>query len=43
VAVVRNMAASRGSSVSIVSDNGLDDRAIKVRSPTEAKNFSSNF
>jgi hypothetical protein len=26
-----------GSSVSIVSDYGLDDRAIKVRSPAEAK------
>jgi hypothetical protein len=32
---------SRGSSVSIVSDYGLDDRAIGVRSPAEAKNFSS--
>jgi hypothetical protein len=30
------------SSVSIVSDYGLDDRAIEVRSPTEAKDFSSS-
>jgi hypothetical protein len=30
-----------GSSGSIVSDYGLDDRAIGVRSPTEAKDFSS--
>jgi hypothetical protein len=28
-----------GSSVSIVSGYGLDDRAIKVRSPAEAKGF----
>jgi hypothetical protein len=34
---------SRGSSVSIVSDYGLDDRAIGVRSPAGAKDFSSNF
>jgi hypothetical protein len=32
---------SRGSSVSIVSDYGLDYRAIEVRSPTEAEDFSS--
>jgi hypothetical protein len=31
-----------GSSVSIVSDYGLNDRAIGVRSPTEAEDFSSN-
>jgi hypothetical protein len=30
---------SRGSSVSIVSDYGLDDRAIGVQSPAEAKYF----
>jgi hypothetical protein len=30
-----------GSSVSIVSGYGLDDRAIVVRSPAEAKDFSS--
>jgi hypothetical protein len=28
-----------GSSVSIVSDYGLDDRVIEVRSPAEAKEF----
>jgi hypothetical protein len=28
-----------GSSVSIVSGYGLDDRAIEVRSPTEAREF----
>jgi hypothetical protein len=33
---------SRGSSSSIVSDYGLDDRAIEVRSPTGAENFSSS-
>jgi hypothetical protein len=32
---------SRVSSVSIVSDYGLDDRAIGVRSPARAKDFSS--
>jgi hypothetical protein len=32
-----------GSSGSIVSDYGLDDRAIGVRSPAEAKDFSSNL
>jgi hypothetical protein len=32
--------SSRGSSVSIVSDYGLDDRAIEVRSPTGAEDFS---
>jgi hypothetical protein len=32
-----------GSSVSIVSDYGLDDRAIGVRSPAGAKDFSSIF
>jgi hypothetical protein len=31
---------SRGSSVSIVSDYGLDDRAIGVRSPAGAKDIS---
>jgi hypothetical protein len=33
---------SRVSSVSIVSDYGLDDRAIGVRFPAEAKDFSSS-
>jgi hypothetical protein len=32
-----------GSSVSIVSDYGLDDRAIGVRSPAEAKDFSCSL
>jgi hypothetical protein len=32
---------SRGSSVSIVSYYGLDDRAIEVRFPAGAKEFSS--
>jgi hypothetical protein len=36
-----NMLESRGSSGSIVSDYGLDDRAIEVRSPTGA-DFSSS-
>jgi hypothetical protein len=31
---------SQGSSGSIVSDYGLDDRAIEVRSPAGAKDFS---
>jgi hypothetical protein len=34
---------SRGSLVSIVSDYGLHDRAIEVRSPAEAKDFSSTL
>jgi hypothetical protein len=34
---------SRVSSVSIVSGYGLDDRAIEVRSPADAKDFSSNL
>jgi hypothetical protein len=34
---------SRGSSVSIVSDYGLDDRAIGVRSAVGEKDFSSNL
>jgi hypothetical protein len=33
---------SRGSSGSIVSDYGLDNRAIDVRSPTGAQDFSSS-
>jgi hypothetical protein len=33
---------SRGSSGSIVSDYGLDVRAIEVRSPTGAEDFSSS-
>jgi hypothetical protein len=34
---------SRVSSGSIVSDYGLDDRAIGVRSPAGAKDFSSSL
>jgi hypothetical protein len=34
---------SRGSSVSIVFDYGLNDQAIRVRSPAGAKDFSSNL
>jgi hypothetical protein len=34
---------SRISSVSIVSDYGLDNRAIAVRSPAGAKDFSSSL
>jgi hypothetical protein len=34
---------SRGSSGGIVSDYGLEDRAIGVRSPAGAKDFSCNF
>jgi hypothetical protein len=34
---------SRGSSVSIVSGYGLDDRTIEVRSPAGAKDFSSSL
>jgi hypothetical protein len=40
---VHKSKGSRGSSGSIVSDYGLDDRAIGVRSPAGAKNFSSNL
>jgi hypothetical protein len=32
---------SRGSSVTIVSGYGLDDRVIEVRSPAEARDFST--
>jgi hypothetical protein len=35
----RETSVSQGSSVSIVSGYGLDDRAIKVRSSAEAKGF----
>jgi hypothetical protein len=34
---------SHGSSVSIVSDYRLDDRAIGVRSPAEVEDFSSSL
>jgi hypothetical protein len=36
-------AGSWGSSVSVVSDYELDDRAIEVRSPAGAKDFSSKL
>jgi hypothetical protein len=39
--IILPSAMSRGSSGSIVSDYGLDDRVIEVRSPTGAENFSS--
>jgi hypothetical protein len=41
--IVQHCYRSRVSSVSIVSDYGLDDRAIGVQSPAEAKDFSSNL
>jgi hypothetical protein len=41
--VVNICVLSRGSSVSIVSDYGLDDREIGVRSPSETKDFSLAF
>jgi hypothetical protein len=40
---MHNVVSSRGSSVSIVPDYGLDDRAIEVRSPAEAGYFTSNL
>jgi hypothetical protein len=44
VNVERNASSwSRGSSVSTVSGYGLDDRAIEVRSPAGAKDFSSSL
>jgi hypothetical protein len=39
----RSICGEPGSSVSIVSGYGLDDRAIEVRFPAEAKDFSSNL
>jgi hypothetical protein len=38
----RTVCGSRGSSGSIMSDYGLEDRAIEVRSPTGAEDFSSS-
>jgi hypothetical protein len=40
---IRVVWGSRGSSGSIVSDYGLDDRAIWVRSQAGAKDFSSSL
>jgi hypothetical protein len=37
------LSGSRGSSGSIVSDYGPDDRVIEVRSPTGAEDFSSSL
>jgi hypothetical protein len=34
---------SRSSSVSVVSGYGLEDRAIEVRSPSEARDFCSDL
>jgi hypothetical protein len=41
ISVLIYLVGSRGSSVSIVSGYGLDYQAIEVRSPAEAKDFSS--
>jgi hypothetical protein len=41
--VVEYRSEKPGSSVSIVSDYGLDNRAIGFRSPAGAKDFSSNL
>jgi hypothetical protein len=38
-----NQLWSRGSSVSIVSDRGLDDRTIGVRFPAQVKDFSCSL
>jgi hypothetical protein len=38
-----NTNSEPGSTVSIVSSYGLDDRTIEVRSPTEAEDFSSSL
>jgi hypothetical protein len=41
--VLTSVVTEPGSSVSIVSGYGLDDRAIEIRSPAEAKDFSSSI
>jgi hypothetical protein len=41
--ILQDTSWSRVSSGSIVSDYRLDDRAIGVRSPAEAEDFSSNL
>jgi hypothetical protein len=43
IKLFNSASCSRGSSVSIVSDYGLDDRAIGVRPPAGAKDFSSSL
>jgi hypothetical protein len=40
---VNHNSRKRGSSVNMVSCYSLDDRAIQVRSPTEAKDFSCSL
>jgi hypothetical protein len=40
--MIKKYVWSRGSSGSIVSDYGLDDRVIEVRSPTGAEDFYSS-
>jgi hypothetical protein len=40
---IYNLFMSRGSSVSVAPGYGLDDRAIGVPYPAEARDFSSNF
>jgi hypothetical protein len=41
--MTRSTIKEPGSSVSMVSGYGLDNQAIEVRSPAEAKDFSSNL
>jgi hypothetical protein len=41
--IIRGTNGELGSSVSTVSDYGLDDRAIEVRCPAEAKGFFSSL
>jgi hypothetical protein len=43
ISVTLSFSCEPGSSVSIVSDYGLDDRGIEVRSPAEAKDFSCSL
>jgi hypothetical protein len=43
IKIFNSKIGSRVSSVSIVSDYGLDDRAIGVRSPAEAEDFSCSL
>jgi hypothetical protein len=41
--IIRDTNGELGSSVSIVSDYGLDDRSIEVRCPAEANGFFSSL
>jgi hypothetical protein len=43
IVVCKSDKCELGSSVSIVSGYGLDDQAIEVRSPVEAKDFSCSL